>query len=319
MILHLGSPEQSEIAYQRSTFPDGQPHFQVDPIHVLAAAKVGPIDLVGAIKSASDLLDMGLAIDAIRSVEVNPALTLNLNISYLLGARMDRRIGPGQPSTLAVFASVINQWLPAIDDLRILDPHSPVSQTLLPTAQMMFPDVLVAFALKHIERIYAATPMVVIPDAGAITRTQGILQRLDFKLDTARCIKKREPQTGKLSGFSLEEGDVSNRVVLIVDDICDGGGTFSGIAQVLRAKGATRVFLCVTHAVMSKGLQIDGIDAVFATDSFGMPPVKVGFRNAPSKDLNTTTYFDSKEQAKLIVMNQFMARSLKAMYVKNGV
>jgi ribose-phosphate pyrophosphokinase len=312
MILHLDSPQQSEIAYKKSTFPDGQPHLQVDQAEVRAAAMLGPIDLLGAVKSATDLLNMGLAIDAVRSVPVHQPLTLNLNISYLLGARMDRRIGPGQPNTLAVIASVINHWLPSLNALRILEPHSPVSQSLLPTAQVLFADVLVAFALNYIERTLGATPMVVIPDAGAVTRTTGILQRLGSKLDLARCTKKRDPQTGKLSGFAIEEGDVSNRVVLIVDDICDGGGTFSGIAKVLREQGATRVFLCVTHAVMSKGLLIDGIDTVFATDSYGPAPVTAGFRQMISQDLKITTSFDSNEHKRLIVLNQFMALCLMA-------
>jgi ribose-phosphate pyrophosphokinase len=319
MILHLDSPEQSEIAYVKSIFPDGQPHIQVDAAQVVAAAEIGPIDLVGAIKSSADLMNIGLAIDAIRSVEVKPSFSLNLNISYLLGARMDRRIGPGQPNTLAVIANVISQWLPTLAALRILDPHSPVSQTLLPTAQMMFPDVLVAYALKDIERACGAAPMVVIPDAGAVLRTQGILQRLGSDLDIARCVKKRDSQTGKLSGFALQEGDVSNRVVVIVDDICDGGGTFAGIAQVLLAKGAAQVFLCVTHAVLSKGLIIDGIDAVYASDSFGLPPVTSGFRQTLSPDLKITAYVDSNERARLIVFNQFMARSLKDLYEKNRI
>jgi ribose-phosphate pyrophosphokinase len=56
--------------------------------------------------------------------------------------------------------------------------------------------------------------------------------------------------------------------VLIVDDLCDGGGTFTAHASVLLAAGATAVDLYVTHGIFSKGLPLDHIDRVFTTDSY---------------------------------------------------
>ena len=57
---------------------------------------------------------------------------------------------------------------------------------------------------------------------------------------------------------------------VIVDDLCDGGGTFIGIAKDLRERGARRVFLIVTHAIFSKGLEpFRGLlDRVYCTNSF---------------------------------------------------
>ena len=64
---------------------------------------------------------------------------------------------------------------------------------------------------------------------------------------------------------------LSNRRILIVDDICDGGATFVGLAKELRAAGAKKVYLYVTHGIFSKGLPLEGIDKVFTTDSYFNP------------------------------------------------
>ena len=59
--------------------------------------------------------------------------------------------------------------------------------------------------------------------------------------------------------------------MLIVDDLCDAGGTFIGSAQVLRDAGARSVSLYVTHGVFSKGVENllnNGIDAIYTTTSF---------------------------------------------------
>jgi len=61
--------------------------------------------------------------------------------------------------------------------------------------------------------------------------------------------KKRDEATGKLSGFSVEPLPSKGRF-LLVDDICDRGGTFLGLAE---ASGLPkeRLDLFVSHGVFS--------------------------------------------------------------------
>ena len=168
----------------------------------------------------------------------------------------------------SVMASLLNAATAGLAHIRVLDPHSPVLLAQLHGAEAMHPDALVAYALAHIERVDGRPAVVVVPDAGAFARTLGILSRLNAPNEVARCSKKRDSQTGKLSGFYLDEGEVAGRTVVIVDDICDGGGTFSGVAKVLREHGAAKVHLCVTHGTFFKGIVTAGIDTVFSTDSY---------------------------------------------------
>jgi ribose-phosphate pyrophosphokinase len=177
---------------------------------------------------------------------------------------MDRAIGPGQPFTLEVLAGILKAACAEANDIRILDPHSSVTLDLIPRSQAIHADSLVRKVLARM----AGNPTIVIPDKGAIERTNSLLSRINAKNEVAQCSKVRDMATGKLSGFSLDKGDVNGKDCLIVDDICDGGWTFTGTAKVLREHGAKSVSLCVTHGIFSKGIDLDGVDMIYTTDSY---------------------------------------------------
>lgn len=65
------------------------------------------------------------------------------------------------------------------------------------------------------------------------------------------CTKVRDPKTGQLSGFKIENPEVidkeSTKPFVVIDDLCDGGGTFKGVAQLQR-------HIYVTHMVNPKGI-----------------------------------------------------------------
>ena len=98
---------------------------------------------------------------------------------------------------------------------------------------------------------------------------------------------------------------VANRIALIVDDICDGGGTFSGIAQVLRANGAEKIYLCVTHGIFSKGIEINGIDEIFTTDSYASPD-QAGFEIDQDNELESVRLYKRDGKVRLTLMHDFM-------------
>lgn len=275
-ILDLTAPERSDIRYQRFSFPDGQPHFELP--HPEDIGTLERVEVLCRIRSAADIVDVGLAMDVLLASSLafdQISRSISLNVAYMLGARMDRRISPRHPFTLNVISDLLKVAAHGADRVRVLDPHSPETLRQLyderdsespMRAEAIPPDRLVKLALEH----FGDDATIVIPDAGAVTRTTAIVERLGLKNAIARCVKKRDSATGKLSGFALEEGDVAGKDCLIVDDLCDGGGTFSGIAEVLRVAGAVGVSLCVTHGVFSRGFRIPGIDRTYCTDSFGV-------------------------------------------------
>jgi ribose-phosphate pyrophosphokinase len=280
VFINLCEPDKSDVALGFTQFPDGQPHVKLDVEALTQKGKTASsVEVLARLRNERDIIQVCLVLETVSSALANANLTVevNLNLAYVLGARMDRRIAYGQPATLHVFAALLNACTKHVRSVRILDPHSPVALEVLEKSTALQPDAFIAEVLEVFARTQGQQPVVVIPDKGATVRTSAILQRLGHAGSVAACSKKRDSNTGKLSGFTLESGDVSGRACLIVDDICDGGGTFSGIADVLRSHGATSVSLAVTHGIFSKGIAIKGIDCVYATDSYGVPELPAGF------------------------------------------
>jgi ribose-phosphate pyrophosphokinase len=94
-----------------------------------------------------------------------------------------------------------------------------------------------------------------------------------------RAEKHRDSDTGKLSGFTCEPLPETGRF-LIVDDICDGGGTFMGLAE---ATGVPkdRLGLYVSHGVFSGSAHLlhNHFGEIVTTDSY-----------APENAYGTTPY-----------------------------
>ncbi|WP_349828588.1 phosphoribosyltransferase family protein [Brevibacterium litoralis] len=193
---------------------------------------------------------------------------VTLAVPYLPGARMDR----GRPFGAGVYARLIDAV--GADRVIALDPHSTVMPALV--------DGLVAYpAARLVDRFlgdgatdgtrtsrYAG---VIAPDAGAVARASETARHLGVPLYRAR--KTRDFATGRLSGFECEALPETGRF-LVVDDICDGGGTFAGLAEAT-GLGPDRLDLWVTHGVFSgrAGRLREHFGTVHTTDSHP------GFRN----------------------------------------
>lgn len=260
-ILDLMCQEQSQLTYEYFEFSDGQPHLRItSPLKEWEHVQV-----ITRLATPKEFVVLGLALDVLRRTVKG---RISVNISYVLGARMDRAISAAEPFTLKVLANMLNVACAGASDIRILDPHSQVLLDLVPRSTGIGVAALVQSALAKLP----PDTLVVCPDAGAVPRLVGL--GLAPTTGVVYCEKTRDPNTGALSGFAIKQTPtqdyLKDKPCLIVDDLCDGGGTFVGLAKVLRERGASSVNLCVTHGIFSKGVAaLEGIDSIFVTDSYG--------------------------------------------------
>ena len=91
--------------------------------------------------------------------------------------------------------------------------------------------------------------IVVAPDTGGAERARAYAKRLDTGL--ALCDKRRE--TANVAEVMNVVGDVAGKNCLIIDDMCDTGGTICKVAEALHKAGANRIFAGFTHPVLSGG------------------------------------------------------------------
>jgi ribose-phosphate pyrophosphokinase len=122
--------------------------------------------------------------------------------------------------------------------------------------------------IREVVGIIGSDALLISPDGGALKKIYKVSEALNG-MEVVECSKSRDVKTGRLSGFKVYADDLQGRSCILVDDICDGGGTFIGLAKELKAKNAGALYLAVSHGVFSKGTDLltEVFDHIFTTDS----------------------------------------------------
>jgi ribose-phosphate pyrophosphokinase len=247
-----------DLPFERFTFPDGQPHVKL--LHVPDPGAYRAATIEATLRTPADVFEVCLLADVLRA----QGFSASLDIRYLMGARMDRPIDGLSPFTLRVVTSQLLAC--GFKRIRVLDAHSEVALKLLGATNVL-PHVVVDNILARWD---TESSVAVAPDKGALHRVRQLAGSRKFHVRAGN--KHRSSATGALGGFTVEDPTfLAHKACLIIDDICDGGGTFTGLANVLRVHGALSVDLFVTHGLFTKGLPLLGIDTVYTTDTVCNP------------------------------------------------
>ena len=280
--LNLVNPESS-IKYEITKFPDGQQSLRIleEPENLRSYAWLSKIERVDVKSRLASFQDLELIICATQALRELGIKNISLTVPYVMGARSDRKFDTGGINYIrTVIAPIINSQ--GYESVFVLDPHSDVIEACINNCKVTSN---VVFAASQIHSLvynegsgYTSILdklSIVSPDAGSNKKIKDVMKRVstfnkENKVTLIKCDKTRELSTGKITGFEVFSNDVEGRHCVIVDDICDGGGTFIGLAAKLKDMGATSVYLVVTHGIFSRGVEplLDFIDGVFTTDSF---------------------------------------------------
>lgn len=227
------------------------------------------------IQNSDDLIAMFMAIDAYE-METKKSIR-NITIPYLPYARQDRIATKGDPMAIGVLASLIASA--GITNVNTIDVHSEKSIEAFSEEGIHLNSISpVKYIEKYLKKLELSNDKVVFiaPDKGAHDKTTRYCNALG--VDKAiQCYKQRSPINGSLMGFYVdEELSVSSQRLItegvkdfvIVDDICDGGGTFHGVADAINKVYKNSLFeynihLWTTHGIYSKG--IDDLLKTFLT------------------------------------------------------
>lgn len=176
--------------------------------------------------------------------------SLNAIIPYLPYARQDRRCAKGDPFSLMIMSNLIKSC--KFKSVTLFDTHSPISETLINNARVVSQYEI--FSKTHSCDYWKET-VLIAPDLGAAKKVDKFAASVNPK-GVVYCNKKRNPSTGKLSDFEVLNGDlVTNNICIVIDDICDGGGTFIGVGNKLLELNPIKLDLIVTHGIFSRGYE----------------------------------------------------------------
>jgi ribose-phosphate pyrophosphokinase len=176
-----------------------------------------------------------------------------LFIPYLPYARQDKEVSNNTTFGLQAFSNIINSF--NFNKVSSVDVHSNNHGI------KRFVNVLPNEIIKH-TFIKTDADIIVYPDKGASLR---------YYLPNHTKVyfeKTRDQLTGNIIGMDLlSKEDLTNKRCLIVDDLCDGGGTFKLVAeQLLNKHKVSNVDLYVSHGLFTKGIQTlrdSGINRIF--------------------------------------------------------
>jgi ribose-phosphate pyrophosphokinase len=208
-----------------------------------------------------NLMELLITLDALRR---GSARRITPVIPYFGYARQDRKSGPRTPISAKLVANLITEA--GANRVLTMDLHAGQIQGFfdipvdnLPAAPLFSQDIEERFAGRN--------PMIVSPDVGGVLRARIIARRLNTDL---AIIDKRRERAGVSEVMNII-GEVEGRDCIIIDDICDSGGTLCNAAEALLANGANSVSVYVSHGVLSGGavarIAASPIEMMTITDS----------------------------------------------------
>src|ERR1700693_724571 len=186
------------------------------------------------------LMELLLMIDALKRAS---ARRITAVIPYYAYARQDRQDKPRSPISPKLVADLLTTA--GAHRALIVDPHTPQIQGFfnIPVDHLFASPVLV----DHFKKLNLPNLTVVSPDAGGVERARFFAKKVDAAL---AIVDKRRVEMNVAEVMNVI-GDVNGRSCLIIDDLIDTAGTLVKTAAALMQNGATTVYACASHAVLS--------------------------------------------------------------------
>lgn len=246
-----------ETLAEDSIFPGGEVHIKLPDLH---NPKTIVVDV--KIKSSNTLVKLFLVKDAISFYY--PGIKTILRCLYLPYARQDRRCNEGESFSAAVIGELIDNI--GFNKIVVADVHSHTMKNFFLRTKMLH--------LSLID-IFASTAQPLVPNAVFVAPDAGSYDKVsDLAVEHMRPLvfaSKQRLGSQIIPRIVDSANSIYERDLLIVDDICDGGGTFIALAQELRKFSPNSISLYVTHGIFSKGLDVlynAGISKIFTTNSY---------------------------------------------------
>jgi ribose-phosphate pyrophosphokinase len=212
---------------------------------------------------AENIMELLLMIDAARRASAYKVVAV---IPYYGYARQDRKDKP----RVAIGSKLVANMLVAAGADRVItmDLHAPQIQGYfdIPVDHL---DSSAIF-IPYIQQLQLENLTFAAPDVGSANRIREMAAY--FNAEMVICDKHRKRANEIASMVVI--GDVEGREVILIDDICDTGGTLAKAAGLLKDKGARSVRALCTHPVLSgnayKNIENSALEELVVCDTIPM-------------------------------------------------
>lgn len=186
------------------------------------------------------LMELLITVDALKRAS---AKSINVVIPYYGYARQDRKARARDPITAKLIADLIQTA--GASRVICMDLHAGQIQGFfnIPLDHLVGMPILAQYFLnKNLKDV-----VVVSPDLGGVTRARAMAERLGASI---AIIDKRRPEPNVAEVMNII-GDIEGKTAILIDDMIDTGGTIALGAEALIEHGASSVYACCTHAILS--------------------------------------------------------------------
>jgi ribose-phosphate pyrophosphokinase len=201
-------------------------------------------------------------------------------IPWLGYSKQDKVFLPGESLAAKVVAQLIQTT--KIKKLITFDLHNRAITGFfdIPVVELSAKSIF----LDYFRKIAGENTIVVAPDEGAVKSSAYFARELSVPI--VYMDKRRDLKTGEVEVVGMS-GDVTDKAVIIVDDMIVTGSTMMETAKYLKSKGAKSVSVAATHHLYVEGAQAkldqSDIDEVVVSDTVECP---VGLKSKKLKVLS---------------------------------
>jgi ribose-phosphate pyrophosphokinase len=253
-----------EVRVNWHEFESGMPNIFIEEVHRLQPAH---ILLLLNLRQKEILLDQ---LSLLYAIPRYGCAALTVLLPFYPTGTMERVDREGEVATASTLSRMLSATPPTaggpvrfvIFDIHALQIRFYFQDSILPVLLSAMP-----LLLNLLKSRYANDDVAIaFPDEGAKKRFGGFFEKGGYPV--LYCSKVRE---GDKRVVKIAEGNPRDQHVFIVDDLCNTGGTVIACQKALRAGGAKKVSVFVTHGVFPqeswKKFETAGFDKIFVTDS----------------------------------------------------
>ncbi|HZC88417.1 MAG TPA: ribose-phosphate pyrophosphokinase [Nitrososphaera sp.] len=188
-------------------------------------------------------------------------------VPYLAYARQDRAFLEDEVVSIALIAKLLQAT--GIDHLITVDIHSQLAMSHFAPIDIENISSIPLLADFATSKLKLQNAVAVSPDSGGAQRAREFANYLS--IDTIALKKSRDRNTGEVSVNEKLDIDITDRDVILIDDMISSGGSIIKAARLLNKKGANRIYAMCAHALLiddaAHKIQARGIQDIIATNS----------------------------------------------------
>ncbi len=250
---------------------------------------------------ADNLMELLLMIDAAKRASAYKVIAV---MPYYGFARQDRKDRP----RVAIGSKLVANMLTAAGADRVItmDLHAPQIQGYfdIPVDHLDSSAIFV----PYIENLQLQNLTFAAPDVGSANRIREIASY--FECEMVICDKHRKRANEIASMVVI--GDVTDRDIVLIDDICDTGGTLAKSAGLMIEKGARSVRALCTHPVLSgnayENIQNSVLSELVVCDTIPIKPICDKIKVLSTDELFAVT-----------IRNAYENKSINSLFIKGRV